>query len=115
MAGFSDALYNEMLAVFAGEASVTSLHSDDPGDNGSHELTGGGYTRAAVTWSTPSNGAVTATTTLEFDVPSATLVSHVGFWDSSDTWLGSVELAEPELFTGAGSIELDPVTISLDN
>lgn len=115
MAGFVDFLFDQMLDVFATEATTMSLHSGDPGSTGADELVGVEYSRQSVTWGTPSGGEVSATAPVEFGVPAATSVTHVGFRDGSDNWLGSVVLDEPEIFAGPGEIELDPITISLDN
>lgn len=115
MAGFVNFLFDQMLDVFVAEATTASLHSGDPGGSGTNELVGVEYSRQPVTWGTPSGGEATASAPVDFGVPAATSVTHVGFRDGSDNWLGSVELAEPEIFAGPGEVELDPITISLDN
>lgn len=115
MAGFINFLFDQMLTVFSSAATTLSLHSGDPGSTGTNELVGVEYSRQSVTWGTPSGGEVSATGSVEFGVPAATSVTHVGFRDGSDNWLGSVALDEPEVFAGPGEIELDPITISLDN
>jgi hypothetical protein len=63
-----------------------SLHTGDPGDNGSNEVTGGSYSRqqqSATEWNGASSGTITTNTNIDFtDMPNVT-VSHVGIWDSA--------------------------------
>lgn len=60
--------------------SHASLHSGHPGDNGANEISGGSYARVAVTFAAASGGARAQTGSVDFAVPAATTVQHVGFW-----------------------------------
>lgn len=115
MAGFTDELFNDMLGVFVAQAVEMSLHTGDPGPSGALEVSGPGYAREPVTWDTPESGQTSASTAVEFGVPASTLVVYAGFWDGSADWLGSVPLSQPEPFTGPGTLELEPITIAVNN
>lgn len=60
-----------------------SLHTADPGLTGTNEVSGGSYSRTAVTFSAASSGATANTGAVTFsNMPSVT-VTHVGIWDAS--------------------------------
>jgi len=115
MAGFENTLFNDMLDTLAGRAHEASIHTADPGGSGGDEVTGGGYSRQQLNWSSATGGSVSVSTTVTFDIPSGTTVTHIGFWDGSEVWLGSIELSEAESFVGAGTLDVDPITVSLNN
>lgn len=73
---------NILATRFATEATHLSLHSSDPGTTGTGELSGGAYTRQALTWGSASVGAITAGA-VAFAVPASTTVTHIGFWTAS--------------------------------
>ena len=115
MAGFTTAVFDELLVTFAGLATQMSLHTADPGGSGASEVSGPGYSRQPVAWTAPGGGEVSVDGLVEFEVPAATTVVYAGFWDDSAGWLGSVALADPESFAGPGFLELEPVTIAINN
>lgn len=115
MAGFTTAVFDELLATFTGLAAQMSLHTADPGGSGASEVSGPGYSRQPVAWTAPGGGEVSVDGLVEFEVPAATTVVYAGFWDDSAGWLGSVALADPETFAGPGFLELEPVTIAINN
>lgn len=89
---FSNYLETEILDhVFSGNSYTApttlylSLHTANPDEDGSGtEVTGGGYARQTVTFTTSGN---TSTTSAAVEYPTATAsygtVSHVGVWDAS--------------------------------
>lgn len=86
----SDFAENELLDAlvnngsFAGGATVyVSLHTADPGEDGSNEASGGSYARqasggfAAAAGGTTDNDAV-----IDFTSMPAETLTHVGIWDA---------------------------------
>ena len=108
---FFDPSLNGGVAV----ARLVSLHSSAPNGSGSAEISGGGYERQSVTWASASGGSVQSGAPVVFNVPAGSTITHAGIWTESGTWLGSLQLAEPESFGAAGTLTVDPLTISLTN
>lgn len=80
------------------------------------ELTGGSYTRKAVTWTAPSGGLIRPTADLVFDVPAGTTV---GGWRgyslvSGGTDFGGANVTQ-EVFAGAGQYTLLAASTSIDH
>jgi hypothetical protein len=82
---------NKLLdAVYSGTSySVTtayiSLHTANPGETGSNEVTGGDYVRKAGSFAAASSGATTTDADLEWtNMPSCTVYA-VGVWDTSSS------------------------------
>jgi hypothetical protein len=80
---------NKLLdAVFNGTSySVTtayiSLHTANPGETGSNEVSGGDYVRKAGSFGAASSGTVTSDADLEWtNMPSCTVYA-VGVWDTN--------------------------------
>ena len=71
------------------------------------ELSGGSYTRKAVTWTTASNGTIRPSEDLVFDVPAgATVAGWRGFTASTGgTNYGGADLT-PEFYAAAGKYKL---------
>lgn len=80
-----------------------SLHTADPGGDGSNEVTGGSYARQALTWAGASSGSDSASATVP--VPGGTTVSHVGFWDGT-MFSGGVAVDTAETWGSDGSAEV---------
>ena len=80
-----------------------SLHTDDPGQTGTNEVTGGSYARQSVTFSAASSKATANTADLLFaSMPSAT-VTYVGIWDASTSgnfWWGGALTASKTVSAG---------------
>ena len=120
--GFSTAGANMMLNAFKGTAPATpctyvSLHSDDPGDTGVNELTGGSpaYARKAITFNNAAAKSMTQSgTDPVFDVPGSTTVKYVGYWSavSGGTFLGADDVVN-ETFAAQGTYTLDMSTLSI--
>lgn len=89
MADKSNWLRNAVLnAVCKGQSlnvsSVyMSLHSSNPGLNGSNELSGGGYSRQEVTFGSVSSGKVSNSAVIEFEDIPGQPVNYVGLWSAS--------------------------------
>lgn len=73
---------NNMLNAIG--VTHASLHSGFPGNSGANEISGGSpaYARRAVTFGAAASGVRTQTGTATFDVPDATTVRFVAFWDA---------------------------------
>ena len=88
-----------------------SLHTADPGTDGSNEVTGGTYARQAVTMAAASGGTRSASNQPVFNVPAATTVAWVGLWNNS-VFLGSADPVD-ESFTNAGTYTVTSLTIGV--
>lgn len=80
-----------------------SLHTADPGQDGSNEVSGGSYARKSVAFDSAASKATQNTADVEFTgMPSAT-VTHVGIWSalSGGTlwWTGALSASKT---VGAG-------------
>lgn len=82
----ADALINAVLRNTAYTSPSTvylSLHTADPGDTGTSEVSGGSYARQPIAWNVAANGAVRNTAAVTF--PTATAgwgsVLYFGVWD----------------------------------
>lgn len=72
---------NAAAVAIANGCGFASLHTAFPGDSGTNEVTGVGYTRIAETWNigAPSGGSVAASGVLPtWTVPAGTTVAWVG-------------------------------------
>lgn len=99
--------------------TALSLHTTDGSTTGTGEISGGSYTRAAVTtdftYGAASGGTAALSGSVVFDGADAPgdTVTHLGFWAGS-TWLGSAELSTPKTI-GPGdtlTITAAPITVS---
>lgn len=117
-AAILDALFNNTsLAV---TTPYVSLHTADPGETGTSEVTAGAntYARQSASFAAASGGSITTDAALEWtDMPAVT-VTHVGIWDASTAgnflWGGA--LADNKT-TNAGdtfSIATGDLDITLD-
>jgi hypothetical protein len=107
MAGIVNAGKHLMLAGFSGTAVHASLHTADPGSDGSSEVSGGSpaYTRESISWASPSSGAVASNSNIVFDVPASTTITHLGYWSASSggTFYGSRALDTNQTFATQGT------------
>lgn len=69
---------NNLAQAYGTNATFAALYTTVPGATAGTEVTGGApaYARKSLTWSAPSNSAVTVTPV--FDVPSGTTVAGAG-------------------------------------
>lgn len=112
---FTDDLFDPMLDAAGSVAASASLHTADPGSDGSSEVSGGAYARRPLSWAAASGGTVAVDGSVVFDVPASTTVSWLGLWDSGGTWLGGIQLSSSETFTDAGTYELTQGSITAQN
>lgn len=105
MAGLVDAGENLMLDGLAGGVSFVSLHTADPSTDGSSEVSGGSYTREAISWASAASGSVSTSASIVFDVPGSTTISHLGYWSASTagTFYGSRALDASQTYATAGT------------
>lgn len=106
-------------------ATYVSLHSGDPGTTGANEITGGSpaYARKSATWGTPSNGSVSLSSSVQFDIPSGVNVSHFGTWNAatSGSFVGgevlrdSNNVAVVETYSAQGLYTLTSATLTVTN
>lgn len=92
----------EGLTAVAGYAS---LHTAEPDANGSNEVSGGSYTREAITWASASGGTAVSDAPIVFDVPTGTTITHLGYWSASTagTFYGFRALDVDQTFSSAGT------------
>lgn len=119
---YSTYLKNSWLDALRGTTfSVTtvyaSLHTADPGDTGANEVTGGtpAYARKSITFAAAAAGAIDSSSQPVFDVPAATTVTHVGFWDAvtAGNFLGGADVAD-EVFGGQGTYTLTDADLDVN-
>lgn len=81
---FVTAAKNTMLNSIT--VDLVSLHTGYPGTDGlSNEVSGGSYARQAITMAAASGGARDSSTQPVFNVPAATDVAVIGFWQDLPT------------------------------
>ena len=81
-------LKNQILdSYLSGATPHISLHTADPGGDGSNEVAGGSYARKPATFGAAAGGATDNTAAVEFtDMPACT-VTHCGIWSAvAGTW-----------------------------
>lgn len=102
---FMETMRKVMLDAAVADATWLSLHDDDPGTDGSNEITGGSpaYARLQGTFSAESGGERVLASDLTFDVPAAT-VAWVGLWtaETSGTFRGKHQVTS-ETFASQGN------------
>jgi hypothetical protein len=84
--------------------AYVSLHTADPGTTGASEVAGGTYARVAVSWNSPSGGAVTNSGALAINLPASTTASYFGIWSAITTgtyYIGGA--LSPSVTTGASA------------
>lgn len=64
-------------------ALYASLHTADPGESGTNEVTGGTYGRQAISFNTAATKATTNTATIDFTLMPVATVTHVGLWSAA--------------------------------
>lgn len=110
----NNAAKNAMLDELGTLITHASLHTADPGTTGTDEVTGGTYTREAITWNAASGGALDNNANPVFDVPAGTTITWVGFWSdvAAGTFYGSGDITD-EAFASAGQYTLSDADITL--
>jgi hypothetical protein len=112
---FSIDAKNTMLDCLT--VNTVSLHTGDPGSEGtSNEVTGGtpAYARKAITFSAASSGARDSSSAPVFDIPASTTVRWVGFWNSS-IFIARKQLSADEAFVAQGTYTLADADLLLQD
>jgi hypothetical protein len=111
--GLTLAARKPMLAALARVAQWASIHDDDPGDTGQHEIA---TPRRPVEWKTTRAGTLALVTVppVIFEVPRETTVRAAGFWSQAvgGEFFG-FEDAPPESYNLAGTYTLTAATLTL--
>lgn len=75
-----------------------SLHTADPAQNGTNEVTGGGYTRKLVNFTAGALKASSNSNDVEFTAMPTITVTHIGLWSASTGgnfwWGGSLTVSK---------------------
>ncbi len=110
---FVTATLNAMLDALSPD--TVSLHTGDPGSDGSANEVAGGtppYARKAIAFAAAAGGSRDSTNQPIFDVPPSTTLTHVGFWAGA-TFLGFKALTQSETFNLQGTYELTDADLTL--
>jgi len=96
----------ENLAVAYSEAAAyVSLHTADPGTTGASEVSGGGYSRAVITWIPgPTDGQVTGSAIVT--TAAGLAITHVGLWTAPSGGTFLDKSAGAATSTGSVSVTL---------
>ena len=96
---------NAQVGGLTAVAGFASLHTAEPDANGSNEVTGGTYTREAISWAAASGGTAISDAEIVFDVPTGVTITHLGYWSASTagTFYGSRALDTSQTFSSAGT------------
>ncbi|MCP4480164.1 MAG: hypothetical protein GY818_18935 [Planctomycetaceae bacterium] len=111
---FSESAKNLMLDAL--DITQVSLHSGDPGvDGSSNEITGGSpaYARQNITHAAAATSSRDSTNAPAFDVNGVT-ISYVGYWAGA-TFRGSKAVTTPEVFAGQGVYNLTDSDLNLND
>lgn len=92
-----------------------SLHTADPGEDGSSsEVTGGSYARQTITFGAASGGVSSMSNSPSFtNMPSCT-VSHVAIWDNLSNCLFKGALSASKTVNSGDTYNQSTLTITLD-
>lgn len=96
---------NAQVGGLTAVAGFASLHTAEPNASGSNEVTGGAYTREAITWAAASGGTAVSDAEIVFDVPTGVTITHLGYWSAgtAGTFYGSRALDVSQQFSSAGT------------
>ena len=108
---------NAMLDALGALAVFVSLHSADPGESGTNEISGGSpaYIRKAITWNAAAAGSMDDSNVPVFDVGAGTTVLYVGFWSAVTVGIFyGAALVTQEVFGGQGTYTLTDADLDLN-
>lgn len=105
---------NDMLDELRTHVTHVSIHTADPGNTGTSEVTGGTYARVAVTWGTPANGTLSLSSVPVFQIPAGSTITHFGLWTSASggQFFGGFALDSSQTYGTAGTYTVDALTIT---
>lgn len=110
-----DADADAIIALWTSVDLTISLHSADPGIDGSNEIVGLGYARqslaSALAWATatddPTTGGRLQNNAAKIDFGTAgsdwSTVTHFGFWQGA-TWRGGAKLREAVVIASGNTV-----------
>jgi hypothetical protein len=106
-------LKNDILTALttmtnSGTMYNASIHSAVPDSSGSNIV----GTKKQITWNAPSNGTMTQSNSIDFSVPASTTITHVGFWDNWNNFVGYVALDTSVAFSTASTLRVANLVIS---
>lgn len=110
MVGLAVATKNAMLDGMG--ITKASLHTADPGDDGSNEVTGGTYAQKTISFNAAAGGNMDSSDVPTFDVPAGVTITHAGFWAGAVFKYSSP--ITPETFGAAGTWNLDDADVDLN-
>lgn len=113
---YTERSLNAAIKAVANMAEEVSLHTSEPDDSGSGEVSGGDYKRQDVPgWGDPSKGEIAIGDEVEFEVPENTTLSWAGLWDSDGDFLVGVQLDTDEKIDAAEEYTLSPLVLKATN
>jgi len=114
MAGLVAAGLNAQVSGLTAVAGYASLHTADPSTGGTSEVTGGSYTREAISWGAASGGTAISDAEIVFDVPGSTTITHLGYWSASTggTFYGSRALDTSQTYATDGTYTISSGNLS---
>jgi hypothetical protein len=107
-----DAVLDTAVDAVTAELTWISLHSDDPGGDGSNETSDD---RLMATWGSSSGGVAGITNDpLSFEGPGSGPITHVGAWSSDvgGVWKGSTPIIGDTAFNANGDFDLTALTVT---
>ena len=114
---------NKMLTLFKGNATYyLALFKGNPGETGAvtNEVTGGDYSRQAISFGTPANGSMTNSSPIIFNAATANwgTITHWGVCDALSSghvwWYGAVT-AQKTVETGdIYMVDTGKLTLTID-
>ena len=105
---------NAQVGGLTAVAAYASLHSAEPNASGSNEISGGSYTREAISWAAASNGTAASNANITFDVPGSTTIAWLGYWSaaSGGTFYGARVLDASQTFATSGTYVISAGNLS---
>lgn len=111
MAKMTTAFRESVALAATAQGAYISLHTADPGTDGTSEATGGSpaYARKQTTWTGGASDGSVVGTEVAFDVPAGTF-THIACWTaaSGGTFLWAQSIAGIT-FPGQGILKISPI------
>lgn len=102
------------IALNAIAYDMASIHTGAPTDNGTaNEVTGGTYSRKAITMSSSSDGARDSSNQPVFNIPAGTTITHYCLW-AGVTCVDVGTLSDNESYAADGDYTLTDADVNLN-
>ena len=102
------ALANRLLdsVLRSGRPVYVSLHTNEPGEDGSSEVFGEGYARQAAAFEEARNRSSMNADGRDFQEMPSVAVSHIGLWDAKDggVFLWGSDRMDPAVVVAQGGV-----------